>query len=449
MKRFLLLALCAFFACNAAEARTLYVNAKRPNNNGNGFSVKKAKKTIQAAVNIAKKGDTIIVLPGSYAPIKTNNKKIQIKALMGYAKTSIVKPSAQDKKVALAQLGKTYPVYVGSGTISMSSGIWTKGTSTTLQGFLLDGKYRTVGSFGELIGVSGGTVKSCKIAKLGRKYADTLGNGFETFDNASVAVNSKLSDCVITRNYARFAPAELNARTASGTKAPTTSSSFQRCKIVDNYAAGGFEYVSKFVNCLVARNYAVDNTIFWETTLLNCTIAGNSLIGLYGDAKIGQNTTFVNCILYQNRVRQGIAIKNTFGYYYYDRNGAYLGYRDESATSFLVDVAGTPVLVTESSLGNYVSGWTKKEDCEIVHKSGSKWTLGLDHFSNKFKNTDKSNKNPKFVNYSKGKYQLKRGSPFIEKGRLTAAQKKSVGKYDLAGKDRLRGKYIDRGCYEF
>ena len=449
MKRFLLLALCAFFACNAAEARTLYVNAKRPNNNGNGLSVKKAKKTIQAAINIAKKGDTIIVLPGSYAPIKTNNKKIKIKALMGFAKTSIVKPSAQDKKVALAQLGKTYPVYVGSGTISMSSGIWTKGTSTTLQGFLLDGKYRTVGSFGELIGVSGGTVKSCKIAKLGRKYADTLGNGFETFDNASVAVNSKLTDCVITRNYARFAPAETNAYPANGAKASKTSSSFLRCKIVDNYAAGGFQEVSKFVNCLVARNYAVANTIFWETTLLNCTVVGNSLIGLYGDAKIAQNTKFFNCILYQNRVRQGIAIKNTLGYYYYDGDGAYLGYCGADETSFWINVEGDQVQVTEASLGSYVRSWTKKENNEIIHKTGSKWTLGLDYPTNKFTNTDKSNKDPKFVNYSKGKYQLRRGSPFIEKGRLTAAQKKTVGKYDLDGKDRLRGRYIDRGCYEF
>ena len=64
MKRTLALALCALLAIHAAEARTLYVNAKRPSNKGNGLSVKKAKKTIQAAINIAKNGDTILVYPG-------------------------------------------------------------------------------------------------------------------------------------------------------------------------------------------------------------------------------------------------------------------------------------------------------------------------------------------------------------------------------------------------
>ena len=66
--------LCALFVVQA-EARTLYVDAKRPNNKGNGLKGSTAKKTIQAAINISKTGDTIVVAPGSYAPIKTNNKK--------------------------------------------------------------------------------------------------------------------------------------------------------------------------------------------------------------------------------------------------------------------------------------------------------------------------------------------------------------------------------------
>ena len=89
MKRLLLLALCALLSLNA-DARTLYVDAKRPNNNGNGLSKAKAKKTIQAAINVAKKGDTILVYPGTYAPIKTNNKKIEIKSVKGRKKTKLV-----------------------------------------------------------------------------------------------------------------------------------------------------------------------------------------------------------------------------------------------------------------------------------------------------------------------------------------------------------------------
>ena len=71
-------ALCALFVVQT-EARTLYVDARRPNNKGNGLKLSTAKKTIQAAINIAKSGDTILVSPGSYAPIKTNNGKTRIR----------------------------------------------------------------------------------------------------------------------------------------------------------------------------------------------------------------------------------------------------------------------------------------------------------------------------------------------------------------------------------
>ncbi len=36
-----------------------------------------------------------------------------------------------------------------------------------------------------------------------------------------------------------------------------------------------------------------------------------------------------------------------------------------------------------------------------------------------------------------------------DKGKLTKAQKKLVGSKDLAGRKRIRGKAIDRGCYEY
>jgi hypothetical protein len=35
------------------------------------------------------------------------------------------------------------------------------------------------------------------------------------------------------------------------------------------------------------------------------------------------------------------------------------------------------------------------------------------------------------------------------KGKLTKTQKKLVGSKDLAGRKRIRGKAIDRGCYEY
>ena len=62
---------------------------------------------------------------------------------------------------------------------------------------------------------------------------------------------------------------------------------------------------------------------------------------------------------------------------------------------------------------------------------------------------DTTNRNPKFANAAKGNYKLKKGSSCIDKGKLTKAQKKLVGTKDLAGKKRIQGKAIDRGCYEY
>ena len=131
MKRFLLLALCAIFALDAG-ARTLYVDAKRPNNKGNGRSVKKAKKTIQAAINVAKKGDTILVLPGTYAPIKTNNKKIAIKSVKGQNKTKLA-PGKNDS--VAADLAKHAKKNGGTYGFAYADAI---GNATVLSGFLLE-----------------------------------------------------------------------------------------------------------------------------------------------------------------------------------------------------------------------------------------------------------------------------------------------------------------------
>jgi hypothetical protein len=50
--------------------------------------------------------------------------------------------------------------------------------------------------------------------------------------------------------------------------------------------------------------------------------------------------------------------------------------------------------------------------------------------------------------FIEGDYTLLAGSPCINKGKLTKAQKKLVGSKDLAGKKRIKGKAIDIGCYE-
>lgn len=57
----------AFLFCGlAVQAAVYYVDCDRPDNTGDGLSWATAKRTIQAAIDVATNGDTIRVGPGTY-----------------------------------------------------------------------------------------------------------------------------------------------------------------------------------------------------------------------------------------------------------------------------------------------------------------------------------------------------------------------------------------------
>ncbi len=185
MKKFLLLALCALFACDAG-ARTLYVDSRRPNNKGNGLSAKKAKATLQAAINVSQKGDTIIVLAGSYdAPIKTANRKIAIKAKSGPSNTTVTTPDWWLHKPLLD---------------------FGKGTATKFVGFTVTPNYdRQEANYGCCGGTIGGTIQKCKFLEIGgtcTKYAFLRSNfavcSFEQCRAAS-ATGGFMKNCTLNR----------------------------------------------------------------------------------------------------------------------------------------------------------------------------------------------------------------------------------------------------------
>ena len=353
MKHLSIIALCVLFAAASADAKTYYVDASRPNNNGNGLSRAKAKKTIQAAINLAKTGDTILVYPGTYAPIKTNNKKIAVKSAKGAAKTIIVKP-AKKKAISLAQLGKTWMnSYTDSygQLVTYSSYPKSKGKNTTLTGFLLDGKNRD-NDWQELLGVSGGTAKSCSFQRLGNNC------------NATAAFNASLAGCSLIGNHA----------------AAAENSVLSRCRILKNQPRPwqDLAYKSQLGNCLIDDNLSGTASHFAESTIVNCTIVKNRTTS----PTFSRRSKFFNCILWNN----------------------WLG-----------------------------------EDGQNVHNTDS---------GNTYSRTFKDNRDPKFVDEAKGNYKLSNGSPCIDMGTVPAAIKSYVGKVDLAGGKRIKGKAIDMGCYE-
>ena len=149
-----------------------------------------------------------------------------------------------------------------------------------------------------------------------------------------------------------------------------------------------FDSGSIFVNCLIANNSSYGG-FFGDSTLLNCTVADNAMPYSYvsrddGYGLFAWSSQFDNCIL---------------------RN-------------------------------NYSQNCSEQYGPWVLHNVDS---------GNTYKNTDTTNKNPRFTSA----YKLKMESYAIDKGKLTKTQKKLVGTKDLAGRKRIRGKAIDRGCYEY
>ena len=72
-----------------ALATTWYVNGSTGSDYNSGTSESAPKATIQAAIDVSAAGDTILVAPGTYAPIATENKTITIQSTTG-AKATII-----------------------------------------------------------------------------------------------------------------------------------------------------------------------------------------------------------------------------------------------------------------------------------------------------------------------------------------------------------------------
>ena len=72
-----------------ALATTWYVNGSSGADYNSGTSESTAKKTIQAAIDASSAGDTILVAPGTYGSIVSDNKDITIKSISGAVVTCI------------------------------------------------------------------------------------------------------------------------------------------------------------------------------------------------------------------------------------------------------------------------------------------------------------------------------------------------------------------------
>lgn len=434
MRKLFAIALCALLAAISAEATTYYADSARPNNNGNGRSAKTAKKTIQAAINAAKDGDTILVQPGKYGRIRTNNKRITIKSTGGKGKTVIVSGVDNGGDGLLTADLAAWSKNVTAFQPYWNSQWWTccwkiQGhTATTLQGFTLrpTSENRSDGSlwyFHMAAAIAGGTAKNCTFELFEgtwRYYAFPSANvpgklqctaAWPTF------LKTKLVDCVVSDCSAYHEMSKRNGVTETPTSSTLAEgATFVRSRITRCQGAEGGVYEhcklrhSEFANCLIHGNYQPE---FLSCTLGNCTVAANNVARLGGTK--AYNTLFHRVPASQFKA----AKKNTFVNCY---NGSAPGFADlGNPREWLF---GTDQYVS----GDFIDWWTWR------------WDRGLKVW---LQEVDPA------TGYRAADYHLTKGSPCLGKGSHKAAAKKLYGTRDLDGRNRIHGARIDIGCYEY
>ncbi|NLF62555.1 MAG: hypothetical protein GX574_15550, partial [Lentisphaerae bacterium] len=173
VRRSLAMFLALLLAAAVQAANTWHVDAKLGKDTGSGSTRGDAKQSIQAAIDAAAEGDTILVDDGIYSPIQTADKDIAIRSVNG-AQTTIIDGGKAER---CATLG-------GPGSAQ----------NTVLDGFTLRNGYAAEGEGG---GAYGGTLINCILvdnaAPLGDDGVASHGGG---------AYKCTLTNCTLTRNQA-------------------------------------------------------------------------------------------------------------------------------------------------------------------------------------------------------------------------------------------------------
>ena len=168
------------------DSITWYVNGTTGNDSNVGTSESSAKATIQAAIDVAIDGDTILVAPGTYAPVVSDNKLIRVIA-RGNASETII--DGNGSEICFNALNSGYD---GNGAEN-----WI-GTNTYVRGFTLKN-----GSGGTCAGI----FEQCVVTGCGSSGINhSVAVNCLSYDNNGIngggAIGSLLVNCTVANNHA-------------------------------------------------------------------------------------------------------------------------------------------------------------------------------------------------------------------------------------------------------
>ena len=247
-----ILAVCAITGCLAVSATEYFVSKERPDDSGDGLTVETAKRTIQAAVDLAKNGDVVTVLPGIYDEGEGSY----------YSATEVAETRA---RVVL-----TNQVHLRS--FAGREKTFIKGLRTDL------GEEKDLRCIA--LGIQSAIVEGFTLCGGGTKWGGgVLAESWHKYF---------ICDCVISNNVARDGAGAYRG-TLIG------------CLVTDNTASnrGGAIFQANAHNTIICHNSNPKSHIAYCKTLVNCSIFENELTGSSSSSQYSELKLY-NCLIFGN-----------------------------------------------------------------------------------------------------------------------------------------------------
>ena len=270
--------LISLFPVWSIHAATLYVSPTG-NDTNDGSSWALAKNTIQAGVDVAGSGDTVLVTNGTY--VLTNQVSIT-------------------NDITVRSANGTNATFVNGNYPITTNRCFHVSTNALLDGFTITNGFTS--TYGGGVYNTSGTVQNCAIS------------GNRAYDGGGVYIaGGTVKNCTISGNVSPSYEAE-------GGGVYIDHGTVQNCTISENssFTGGGvYNYNGTVQNCTISGNSSGDHgggVYNYNGTVQNCTISGNTASGNNdGGGVCNAYGTVQNCMISGNLAATGGGVCNFNG----------------------------------------------------------------------------------------------------------------------------------------